>query len=114
MTTSTDPLEGNPPAEGNLFIVIKMTGKLLAGQDDNMFTITGGDDPLHAIEDADGEKYRPTHFYRASKDEPAEKEFKTGDEYHFRMVFEVPKAAKLKTLTIGAGNFRKWSMALGG
>lgn len=114
MTTSADPLEGNPPAEGNVFFVLKMTGKLLAGQDDNMFTITGGDDPLHSIEDADGEKYRPTHFYKASKDEPAEKEFKTGDEYHFRMVFEVPKAAKLKTLTIGAGNFRKWSMALGG
>jgi hypothetical protein len=29
------------------------------------------------------------------------------------MVFEVPKDAKLKTLTIGAGNFRKWSMSLG-
>lgn len=114
MVTTSDLLEAAPPGDGHVFIVLKMTGKLLAGQDDNMYTITGGDDPEHAIEDSDGETYRPTHFYKASKDEAAEKEFKTGDEYHFRMVFEVPQAAKLKTLTIGAGNFRKWTMALGG
>lgn len=113
MSMSTDPLEGNPPADGRTFVILKMTGKLLAGQDDNMYTITGGDDPSHAIDDTDGETYKPIHFYKATKDEPAEKAFKTGDEYHFRMVFEVPKAAKLKTLTIGAANFRKWHMELG-
>lgn len=112
--TTTEALGGAEPNEGQTYIVATITAKNLSGQDVAFFELMGGDTPLHEVLDADGERYRPIHFYKASKDEDADKEFKPGDEYKFRIVFQVPKDAKLKTLTLGAASFRKWSMPWGG
>lgn len=109
-----DPLGGAPPEDGQAYVVATVIAKNLSGQDVSFFDLMGGDAPSHEVLDADGERYRPIHFYKASKDEDADKEFKPGDEYKFRIVFQVPKDAKLKTLTLGAASFRKWSMPWGG
>lgn len=109
LALSSAELGGNPPEEGKQFAVATVTAKFANKGAGSIFDISGGDFPLHALTDTDGESYKPTAYYKASRDEDASKEFKFGDEYTFRIVFQVPKSAKLKKLTLGCGNSRKWA-----
>ncbi|MBB6049582.1 hypothetical protein [Armatimonas rosea] len=109
LALSSAELNGNPPEEGKQFAVATVTAKFANKGTGSVFDITGGDFPLHALTDTDGESYKPTAYYKASRDEDASKEFKFGDEYTFRIVFQVPKSAKLKKLTLGCGGAHKWA-----
>jgi hypothetical protein len=102
---------GDTEAEdGKTFVIATVTAKgLTPKRGYTMFEITGGDFPLHELVDTDGEKYKPFKYLKAKRDEDAEHEFMLGEEYSFRIVFQVPKDAKFKKLVLGAGSARKWA-----
>lgn len=107
---STDPLlNGAAPDEGKQYAIATITAKSLVRQDLSVYDVTGGDDPLYEITDADGERYKPVGYRKAKRDEDPDHTFKQGDEYTMRIIFAMPKDAKAKTLTLGAGNSRVWS-----
>jgi len=108
-TYSTSELNGMAPEDGKRWAVATLTARLLTPGPASMFEVSGGDDPLFELTDADGERVRPAFFRRARQDQDPEKDFRPGEEYAFRVVFAVPKDAAVKRLVIGTGRSRKWS-----
>lgn len=104
--------DGEPAEEGKKFVVATFTVRHDATQESSMFEVEGGDEPLYEITDADGERYRPRGYRKAKADEEAEKSFRKGDTYTYRMFFVLPNDAIAKSFVYGAGMSRKWSVAL--
>lgn len=109
LTYSTEPLNGNPPEDGKKFAIATVTAKNPLDKGVGMFDAEGGDSPLYEITDADGEHYKPVFYRKAKRDEDAEHDFKKGDEYTFRVVFQMPKDAVAKKLVLGTGAAHKWA-----
>ena len=108
LTTSMEALNGNPPDEGKKFVIATFTAKNLTPTEVSMFDVTGGDFPFYEILDTDGERTKPSFYRKAKLDDDPEHTFKQDDEYTFRAVFVLPKAATVKQLTGGTGKSRKW------
>ena len=109
ISVSTEKFKGEAAPEGKKFVVATITAKLLIDENSqDIGEVTGGDYPLYAITDADGERYKPYAYRKSRTDEDADHRFQLGDEYKFRIVFLVPKDAPLKKLTLGAGGGPKW------
>ena len=106
---STDAtVDGNGPEDGKKWAIATVTAKTpMTGL--GMFDLTGGDEPLHAVETTDGDKIRPSAFRKASSDKEADHSFDPGDEYSFRIFFPIDKDAHVKTLTLGAGDSPVWA-----
>ena len=111
--TSDPILSGAAPDDGKQYAVASVTAKsLLAGY--STFDVEGGNSPLYELTDADGERYAPVGFRKAVADEEPEHDFKRGDDYKFRVVFAVPKAAVLKKLVLGTRDARVWAFNVTG
>jgi len=110
-TYTGDALMGEgTPAEGKRFAVATITAKSMVNGDTSIFDVIGGDTPLYEITDSQGEQHKPVAYYKAMRNEDADKAFKLGDEYQLRVIFEVPKDAAARKLILGAaGGGRKWA-----
>ncbi|MBI5707808.1 MAG: hypothetical protein HZC36_12560 [Armatimonadetes bacterium] len=103
---------GEPPAEGKKFWVATFVVTGLVTQNLTMYEVTGGDQPSFELSDADGERYKPLGYRKAKADEEPEHEFRKGDQYTFRVLFEVPADAKFKKFVYGTWNSQKWAVHL--
>lgn len=103
---------GEPAAEGKKFWVATFVATGLVTQSFTMFEVLGGDQPTFELTDADGERYKPMGYRKAKADEDPEHEFRKGDQYTFRVFFEVPADAKFKKFVYGAWNTQKWAINL--
>ncbi|HEX2999077.1 MAG TPA: hypothetical protein VHR86_02415 [Armatimonadota bacterium] len=113
LTYSTDTLlEGNAPEDGKQYAIAAVTVKSLTDEAKTMFDVKGGDTPLYEITDTEGDRKEPAGFRRMKKDEPAEHEFKKGDEYSFRILFILDKDVTAKKLVLATGNAHKWAYDL--
>ncbi len=102
-TSTTELLNGNPPADGKEWFILTVTAKN-AYYKSTASTDHIGDEKTPILRDADGEKYRPAEGgqRKVTRDEDANaKEIEPGEETSFRYFFEVPKGDKLKTVTFG-------------
>lgn len=108
---TTDPITGHAPDKGKKFAVATVTAKLLVdyhwGGREQLVHAASPD--LDQLTDADGERYKRVAFLQARRPEDADHEFQLGDEYTFRVVFEVPSDAVGKKLVLGAREGRKWA-----
>jgi len=59
--------------------------------------------------DSGGEHYTVDSFLKASSTGDADHSFALGEDYTYRVVFVVPKAATVKKIVIGEAKSRKWS-----
>lgn len=108
--SATEKVDGNAPADGKKFIVVSITTTTLFEKDWSNFSWPGGGGAFAEIVDADGEKYQPSGGVRKpSRDEASDRAVKAGEEYTYRIFFEVPKDVSLKTLTLAAERGRKWA-----
>ena len=105
-TSTTEPLNGNPPADGKEWYILSLTVKNSYAKG-TASTFDFSDDKTPLLRDADGEKYRPTEWQRkVTHDEDASStHIEPGEETSFRYFFEVPKGDKLKTVTFGGGKY---------
>ena len=115
--SATEKLNGNPPAEGKQFAIATVTVKSLYGKKITLFEM--GPDQFPLLKDTDGEKYHivPDSSFRKSKrDEQADNglEMATGESYTIRYYFEIPKDAKLKTITFGMESGHHYTADLAG
>lgn len=109
LTYTSDPIfNGNAPDEGKKYAVLTVTAKNLTAKEQGIFDLEGGDSPLYEITDTDGASYKPVGYRKPRLDEDADHTFKPGDEYTFRIIFQVPKDVKIKTLVLGASGSRTW------
>jgi hypothetical protein len=100
---------GTPPDEGKKYVVMTVTATSLIAHEAGMFDVEGGDDPIYALQDSDGEVYRPIGYRKPKTDEDPDHTFAKGQPYTFRVFFQVPKEAKLSKATFGASGARKWT-----
>jgi hypothetical protein len=101
-------LDGQEAEEGKRFAVATFTVKALTPRELSIFDVIG-DPPAYEIKDGDGETLKTTFFRKLKKDEPAEREFKAaGEEYPFRVIFQIGKDSTAKTLFFGTANSRKF------
>lgn len=106
---STDKVGTGDLEEGKKYAVATVTAKYAQRAEGSMFDVSGGDTPLHEAVDADGERAKPSAFLKAKRNEDADHAFKQGDEYTFRIVFTIPKEAKIKNLVLGSAASPKWA-----
>lgn len=103
---------GNDPEDGKKFVVATLTARSMMSGDQSFFTVSGGGDASYSLVDADGETYKATSFLKAKSDEDADHTFKLGDEYTYRVVFQVPQNATLKKFVYATGDAPVWAIAL--
>lgn len=102
----------NEPGEGKHFVMATMTVTHVLKAPGNSFDLGGGDTPLYQLTDTDGERYPSIGLFKPKADEAISREFQKGDTYTVRVFFEVPKESKLRSLRIGAGDSRMWTIEL--
>jgi hypothetical protein len=108
--TNMNVMGDDPVEEGKKLAIATVTVKSRWPKDVSMFDVEGGDDPLYELTDADGERYKPVGYRKATKNEDPEHTFRKGDEVTFRVVFLVPKDAAGKKLIIGTRSSHKWAI----
>ena len=108
-STTTAPVLGQPPDDGKKYVVLNGAAKSLVDHNLNFFDITGREAPEWQLVSGDGKKYKPVGYRAGDADENAQHNFEKGDEYAFRVIFAVPKAATVKKIVIGAADGRKWA-----
>ena len=114
-TSSTEKCKEQPPADGKQFAIVTMTAKNISGKDIGLFDLLNSDETV--LRDADNEKYPIVDGSGARKpkrDEAVADDFslKPGESTTFRLFYEIPKDAKLKSLTFGQGSGRKYLVDL--
>ncbi len=105
-------VDGGDPDDGKKFIAIPFTAKSMLSGDQSFFVVSGGGDASYSLTNADGDVIKATAFLKNSSGEDAEKTFQLGDEYHYRVVFQVPKDGKFNRLIYGTGSSRVWTVDL--
>jgi hypothetical protein len=114
LTSTTDAIfNGAAPDDGKTYVVMAITARHPMTGEIGLFDLEGGDAPQWQIKDADGEVYKPIGYRKSKADEDPDHTFHLNDEYSFRVVFALPRSAKPKTLTIGAGNGHRYTLAAG-
>ncbi len=118
VTHSSEPLWGNPPADGKEWAVITITaafplpsGKAADFDPIGKFDFPGTGGGFLEFVDADGEKYTSEDgALKASKGEALadNRTIGVGEELTYRLAVAIPKDTKLKTLTLGGTKGRKW------
>jgi hypothetical protein len=114
-TSATEKLNDAPAEDGKQFAIATFTIKNNYGKELSLFDSENGDGvPL--LKDADGEKYAPVGDgpRKAKRDEQADNgtKLQPGETYTFRWFFQVPKDAKLKTLTFGQPDGHHYTLDL--
>jgi len=110
---TSDPIpDKGTPEDGKKYAVATVTAKNLTARPQTMFDFTGGDDSPCALTDSDGETDKCVGFLKAKSSETPEHDFKQGEEYTFRIVFPLAKAATARTLVLGAGDSRTWTFPI--
>ena len=103
VSSDTELLKGEKPGDGKRWVIMSVTVRnTFYKKEVGPFYV--GDDYSPVLVDADGEKYRPASDKRkATRDEEvnSETQMQPGESMTFRWFMEVPKDAKLKTLTFG-------------
>lgn len=122
VTHSTENLYGNPPEEGKEWVIVTITaafplpaGKSADFSDIGSFDFPGYGGGYFELTDADGDKYALAGgLLKASKDELVadNRTIKVGEDFTYRLTATVPKGTKLKTLTLGATNGRRWAFSV--
>ena len=104
--STTETRKGSPPEDGKEFVILKIAAKNLYYHK-AVSTFELGDEKVPTLRDADGQKYQPYgDKWKASKDEVMESvEVEPNEGVTFRWFFEVPKGAKLKSLTFPGGKY---------
>jgi len=113
--TEVDPDEkfnGEMAEEGRTYFVMTVTATQMVTEQNSFFELTGGDNPVYMIVDADGEKYHPIGYRKASSDEEPERTFEKGESLTYRVFFNLPKGAKPVKAKFGAGAGRVWTLDL--
>jgi len=103
---------GGDPDDGKKFIAIPFTAKSMMAGDQSFFTVSGAGDPSYSLVNADGDVIKASAFLKNSSNEDADKTFQLGDEYHYRVIFQVPKDGKFNKLLYGTGSSRVWAVDL--
>ncbi len=114
--SSTEKLKDQPPGEGKKFAIATFTAKNIFAKELGLFDLLATDEMV--IRDSENDKYPAdsTGARRATRDDSVADNLmiKPGESTTFRLFFEVPKDAKLKSLTFGQGNGRKYVTDLTG
>jgi len=105
-------VDGADPDDGKKFIAFPFTAKSMISGDQSFFTVGGGGDSSYSLVNGDGDSIKSTAFLKASSMEDADKTFALGDEYHYRVVFQVPKDAKFTKLVFSTAGSRVWALPL--
>ena len=102
-TTVTDG--GKQPSAGQQFAIATVTVKspfIRVSIND----VEGGD---YQVLTADDDRIKPNDFLKATSDKAAEHVFVPGDEYTFRILFNIDSSTTVKTLTLGTGGSADWN-----
>ena len=106
-------LKGEKPGDGKKFIVAKITFKQAVSEENQMFYVLGGNDHNFFLKDADGDPYPYTDVRKnSSDDEIPDRRFKLGDQYTFRMFFEVPATLKPTQICFSTNGGHPWAIDL--
>jgi hypothetical protein len=113
--SSTEKCKDQLPADGKQYAIVTMTVKNNWSKEMGLFDL--GSDGTTVLKDADGEKYAVidgSDKRKAKRDEAVVSDLvlQPGESYTFRHFFEVPKDVKLKSVTFGQGNSRKYMIDL--
>jgi hypothetical protein len=103
---------GADPDDGKKFISIPFTAKSMVSGDQSFFSVEGGGDPSYSLVNSDGDVIKAYAFLKASSGDSADKTFALGDEYHYRVVFEVPKDGKVTKLVYSTASSSVWALDL--
>jgi len=113
--SATDKVKDQAPADGKQYAVVTMTVKNNWTKEMGLFDLLSEETTV--LKDADGEKYKViegTAKRKAKRDEdiPDDLRLQPGESYTYRHFYEVPKDVKLKSITFGQGDSRKYSIDL--
>ena len=115
---SADNPKGRETPKRRRYAIATVTAKVLA------YSAHGGKptdsdiepNELLILTDTDGEKYQPRisgsaggPYLKAKRPEPTDFKFDPGDEYTYRIVWEIPTDAVAKKIDLAARNGRKWA-----
>jgi hypothetical protein len=112
-TYSADAITGHAPAKGKRFAVATMHAKCVAKVGRSEFYGLEADN-VERITDADGERYQPVAFLKASSPEEPKRIFEKGDEYTYRIVYELPANAQAKSMLLATREGRIWTYDVSG
>lgn len=113
--SSTEKCKDQLPADGKQYAIVTMTVKNIWSKEMGLFDLLS--DSTTVLKDADGEKYATIEGSgrrKTKRDEPLADglTIPPGEMYTFRHFFEVPKDVKLKSVSFGQGNSRKYHVDL--
>jgi len=113
--SATEKVKDQTPADGKQYAIVTMTVKNNWTKEMGLFDLLSEETTV--LKDADGEKYKViegTAKRKAKRDEdiPDDLRLQPGESYTYRHFYEVPKDVKLKSITFGQGNSRKYSIDL--
>ena len=109
VTFTTDPMDKKAPAEGKRYLVATLSIKNATGPTANEVSYSYGTFKF-TLKDADGEKEEFNEYLmKATRDERAEGKLKPGEEYKFRIYFQVPSDMAGQTLYAREGDSRSYA-----
>jgi len=123
LTYSTEDCNSRSPEDGKQWAVANVTisfphpsGKAADYKEVTKYYWVGTGAGFAELLDADGDKYPALDYgtRKQTRDEPLAdgSSLTPGGEYTYRIFFPVPKDVKLKKLTLGVSNGRKWAFAV--
>lgn len=109
---STEPMEKRVPAEGKRYLVATLSIKNACGPTTREVNFNYGNFKF-VLEDADGEKQEfDGYLIKVARDEHADGRLKPGEEYKFRIYFELPQDVAARTLYAAERDSRVYAFDL--
>lgn len=110
---SNDKMDNRPPAEGKRYLVATFSLKNSLGANTQPRSYSYSNFKF-VLKDSDGEKNNfDGYLLKASRDEHANGELKSGEEYRFRVFFEVPQNTTGQTLYASEEDSRTYAFDIG-
>lgn len=109
---SSEPMNKQAPAEGKQYLIATLSIKNACGPTAREANFNY-DSFKFELKDADGEKQEfDGYLIKAARDERADGKLKPGEEYRFRIYFELPQEVKGQTLYAAEGESRVYAFDL--
>jgi len=110
-TSTSEKCKDELPAEGKQFAIVTFTVKNIWGKEIGLFDLVSTE--FNKLRDKDGEKYPVidgSGARKAKRDEAVSDDLHLapGESTTFRLFYEIPKDAKVKSVEFGQGNGRKY------